>query len=326
MSTTPALCFSLVLASLTPAVANTYYVGTTGSDADSCQQATSPQTPRRTIRLGLSCLSPGDTLEVQSGVYDETMLTPPSGTPNAWVTVRRAPGAQVTIQGPTDRQAETIFEFVGASYIVIDGFRLDGRASSETNGAARGLNFLEGSHHITIKHTDVTQMAILGVVIHPTSTSDYAAFYQFINVDVHHNGYFYADPDPTLYHSGHGYYEGLSDTLICGGSIHDNAGHGIQYYNSPDRGQGAPSRNIMRGVKVYNNGRGPAGGPDIGVYFGRENQLLGNQVSGEITTTSGAVSVQTADAGDMGECSAGQTPTPPRPRLPAPTNVRIVRR
>ena len=42
--------------------AATYYVAKTGHDSNTCAQAQSQPTPKQTIRSGLECLYPGDTL------------------------------------------------------------------------------------------------------------------------------------------------------------------------------------------------------------------------------------------------------------------------
>jgi parallel beta-helix repeat protein len=50
--------------------AATYYVSTSGSNANSCSTATSPgTTAKRNVAQGLACLSPGDTLRIQAGTY-----------------------------------------------------------------------------------------------------------------------------------------------------------------------------------------------------------------------------------------------------------------
>lgn len=54
-----------------------YYVATTGSDSNAGTQAA----PFRTLNRGVSVLTPGDTLRVGAGTYDETLIDNiPSGT------------------------------------------------------------------------------------------------------------------------------------------------------------------------------------------------------------------------------------------------------
>jgi hypothetical protein len=274
----------------------------------------------------MTCLAPGDTLTVKAGTYTETSLTPPNGTAAAPVTIQAESPKAVTIQAPASGATDSIFALTDrpAAYLVIDGFILDGRASSEGDGAGKIITMNEPSHDVTFKNCEIRNGRTSGVNIHPVTNADFSGRFQFSDCEVHHNGYFYpGTPGDTNWHSGHGYYFGVSDGLIAGGSIHDNAGHGIQFYHNPSLSLGAPNRNIMRCVRVYNNGRGPEGGPGIGVYWGSGNQLLSNEVSGnrsgEIITTTGAVSLQTA-SGDSCDMSGPG----PRPRtLPAPTRLRI---
>src|SRR5262249_938262 len=76
--------------------ATTYYVAQTGnaSDSNSCAQAQSESTPKRTINSGIGCLFAGDTLIVKPGTYAEIVkpedhhLNYRSGSPGAPITVR----------------------------------------------------------------------------------------------------------------------------------------------------------------------------------------------------------------------------------------------
>lgn len=51
----------------------TIYVAPTGNDSVSCDQATHPATPKRSLNGGLACVPPGGTLEVAAGTYDELL-------------------------------------------------------------------------------------------------------------------------------------------------------------------------------------------------------------------------------------------------------------
>lgn len=68
---------SVIVVSLLLAVdanATTYYVATTGNDANTCGQAQSTSTPKLTLNNGVTCLSPGDILYILNGTYAEALL------------------------------------------------------------------------------------------------------------------------------------------------------------------------------------------------------------------------------------------------------------
>jgi hypothetical protein len=66
------------------AQAATYYVSKSGSNNNSCAQATSVSTPKLTINAGIGCLSGGgDTLLIRKGTYDETIVH------SEWMVFRR---------------------------------------------------------------------------------------------------------------------------------------------------------------------------------------------------------------------------------------------
>jgi hypothetical protein len=89
----------LGLAPARPAVAspNTYYVSTTGSDADPGTLAA----PFGTVAKGIRTLRAGDTLYVRGGLYSERIDTTPyqAGTPGAPIRVAAYPGERPVIKG-----------------------------------------------------------------------------------------------------------------------------------------------------------------------------------------------------------------------------------
>src|SRR5713101_8675509 len=97
------------------ATAATYYVATTGNDANSGTQAQ----PFRTIAKGLTVLRTGDTLYLRGGTYAENIdnnnQTIPSGT--SWsnaVTLAAYPSETVTIRGYVNLAAPSI------QYLIMD--------------------------------------------------------------------------------------------------------------------------------------------------------------------------------------------------------------
>ena len=114
----------------------TYYVSPQGSPMHTCQQATSPSTPRQTVNQGLACLAGGDTLMLGDGVYheqiadvagDETPNTirPPSGL--SWsqpTTIKAANPRKAILDKPQAPHPYTYVVFLGRAdtrYISIEG-------------------------------------------------------------------------------------------------------------------------------------------------------------------------------------------------------------
>lgn len=94
------LVFSFVLLGLVflaqSVSAATYYVGTSGSDSTSCGTARQVSTPRRTIQAGLACLAAGDTLLLRGGTYPEGIVAVSMPIPSG-VTIGGAPGETATL-------------------------------------------------------------------------------------------------------------------------------------------------------------------------------------------------------------------------------------
>ncbi|NUP47228.1 MAG: right-handed parallel beta-helix repeat-containing protein [Catenulispora sp.] len=76
----------------------TYYVGGWGHPMS---PGRSPAAPFTSIQSCADVMLPGDTCEILSGTYQETVVPAHSGTPDAPITYRPAPGADVTISGTT---------------------------------------------------------------------------------------------------------------------------------------------------------------------------------------------------------------------------------
>jgi hypothetical protein len=72
--------------------ATTYYVATTGSDANTCVQAQTTSRPKQTIPAGVACLSGGDTLIIKAGTYiNQEITNPPAGSASAFTIIKGDP-------------------------------------------------------------------------------------------------------------------------------------------------------------------------------------------------------------------------------------------
>ena len=90
----------LVVCGHSQSIAATYYVATTGSDANSGTKAS----PFRTINRSVKALVSGDTLFINSGVYAEELKNPlPSGLSARQPTKMTGPAADRPIIRPTTK-------------------------------------------------------------------------------------------------------------------------------------------------------------------------------------------------------------------------------
>ncbi len=78
-----------------PVPPGTYYVSTTGSDTNPGTQAA----PWRHIQYGLDRVGAGSTVNVMTGVYNETVTFHASGSAGAYITLQNAPGQVPVIDG-----------------------------------------------------------------------------------------------------------------------------------------------------------------------------------------------------------------------------------
>src|SRR5262245_14299476 len=122
----------VVLLLVGSAEAATYHVATDGDDARSCDQASQPGSPRRTIAMGAKGLAAGDTLFVGAGSYDEELKNPlPSGLSAAQPTTLTGPGGKDRpVIRPTGGTGQALLLDEARSNIRFTNFVIDARAST----------------------------------------------------------------------------------------------------------------------------------------------------------------------------------------------------
>ncbi len=257
-----ALSSDYTFTTATATAGNTYYVATTGSDAN---PGTETQ-PFRTLTQGVSVLIPGDTLYILSGTYAESLIDNiPAGI--SWstpVTVAAAPGHTVTLK--SDPGANFVLHFQGPQqYIVIDGLVLDATnvtydAVKITAGGGQGA-----AHHIRLIRCEVKYSHGQGVLVAEIG----ADWNEFIDLNAHDNGA--TDLD-------HGLYISTSHNLVEKSTVHHNAGYGVHVYNGYV-GQSADN-NIVRNNQVYDNNQSQGYGAGILLASGDSNIAYNNLIWG----------------------------------------------
>jgi hypothetical protein len=207
------------------AAAVDYYVSTSGNDNNSCAAAQNAATPKRTLNNAVRCLTPGSTLWVRGGTYPEQLsATIPSGTSwSAPVIIAAYPG-EAAIMRPVG--ANRVLHFQNRQqYIEINGLVLDGAGiTDDVVKVTYGSDPRDAAHHIRLRNCEIKNGPANGVLdIAGDGTNPNTGHNEYINCHVHHNG---GSASSTL---RHGFYIGtVSNVLVEGCSIHDNAGYGIQ--------------------------------------------------------------------------------------------------
>ncbi|MFN3413261.1 MAG: right-handed parallel beta-helix repeat-containing protein [Thermoanaerobaculum sp.] len=135
------------------AVATTYYVSPTGSNSNPGTYAR----PWASPGYGSRQLAPGDTLVVLQGRYvlsqfDEDIITPPSGAPGAWITIKGEDGRRPVLVGRSNLL--TAMNLNGVQYVRVENLEIthDDQVSGGELYFRDGLQILYApSAHIVLK-------------------------------------------------------------------------------------------------------------------------------------------------------------------------------
>lgn len=265
---------------------NTYFVSTSGSDANSCTLAkdTDQTHQKRHIGEGVACLSAGDILYIHTGTYtssadtiDTIAGTVASGTDfgSGAVTIGGFPGETVTLQQP-DGVPSMRFASLGVNgainvkYIIVQDLIVDGVNQTSLEVAAASFN--SGSNHIRLQRLEVKNFHGDGIITSEHNwDSPWASYLEFIGNNVHNNG-------PSGSQLYHGIYVGTSNNLIDSNISHDNSGFGIQVDNNVNPDWRPASNNTIRNNILYSNGTGGVGGAGLIVAFGTNNTIYNNVI------------------------------------------------
>lgn len=239
----------------TTTAGRTYYVATTGSDANLGTEAL----PFRTLAHSVAVLEPGDTLFVRAGTYAEAIHDIPSGTWwSAPVTVAAYPGETATVKpGVTGWPAVYLYN---RSYIVLRRLVFDCAGLADQIGV-----FIDdASHHIRLEDCEVKNAPMDGIYIDASAHHN-----EMINMAIHHNGT--TDFD-------HGIYIRGASNLVESSEIYQNAGWGVHVFKQG--GTGVANYNIVRNNRIHDNARIGARGVGIILSSGNGNLAYNNLIWG----------------------------------------------
>ena len=233
------------------ALAATYYVSTTGNNNNTCTQAQSLSTPKRTIAAGISCMSGGDTLRVRGGSYSESI-----------------PDAVVIPPGNGSWAAATkIFPYAGETVVQNGGWIFNGSSESwiilgDSSGTwiidgAGGTSEMDGlfvwdsqvltnrPHHIRWTNLEVKNWRRSGGAVgclHPGVVDNL----EIVNNTIHDCGVDQYD---------HGIYASVgSNMLIADNHIYNVSGYGIHFYNF---GTAGLTNAVIKNNRVHDTGQTP---------------------------------------------------------------------
>ena len=146
----------LILLSTAAAFAqtNSFYVATTGDDANPGTQAA----PWRTIQHAADTARAGSTVSVRGGVYEERVTINVSGnSSDGYVTLRSYPGETPILDGehftPNGRSGMLVIH--NKSYVRIEGFEIRNYRTAEHRLSPLGISVTGAGTHIELLHNNV---------------------------------------------------------------------------------------------------------------------------------------------------------------------------
>jgi len=218
----PGISVRLLPPPLPQSQGQTFYVSTTGSDAN----PGTDDLPWKTIQHAADTLQPGQIALVHGGTYVEDVTVTRNGTASDPITISNYPDEHPVVESPKPAgrlvgAAEDAypFELVSASYVRLHGLVIQGAIGPST----ANVYFAADTHDIELSGNEIQRSADQGVYGERT-TSDL----QILGNSIHDNG-------PSSIHQSHGIYLEGAAQLIANNVIYDNHyGYGIQIYPSAD--------------------------------------------------------------------------------------------
>ncbi len=172
----PALCLGFLLLWSAAAYSATYYVSTSGNNAN---DGLSPSTAWRNVQYAANHVRAGDTVNVLGGVYNETVNVGASGSAAAgYITFQNYSGQTPILDGtglaiPGGQYG--VFNIAGQSYVILKGFEIRNYKSSSKSkvpigiyvtGAGSNLQLLNNHIHDIVTSASGCGANALGVAFY----------------------------------------------------------------------------------------------------------------------------------------------------------------
>ena len=248
------LCATFVVTALLLPItgqAATYYVAPTGNDANTCTQAKSASTPKKTIQTGVTCLVGGDTLIVKAGTYiNQGIRNPPAGTASAYTVIKGDPSGPRPVLKPNASAAQRGFYCSRGEtcrYIEMRYFEV---ASPYEYLKLDGTDTIGYSHHLRIIDNVFHDSKASGFLISSSVTGFRGGDHLIQGNRFYRTGSGTPNYGPgfnTIYNPG-------NRTVVERNTFH-NAAHGVGIWRTGSEGPRDIQKVIVRNNTFYDMGR-----------------------------------------------------------------------
>lgn len=156
---------------------SSFYVSKSGKDTNSG----SFTAPWLTIQHAANSVTAGATVYVETGVYNESVTFPASGTASNYITFENYPGQTATIDGTglSVTGTQGLINIVNLSYLTVSGFEIRNYTTSKAaltpagiwvTGSGTGVNLLNNIVHNITTTIEKTGNAF-GIAVYGTSST-----------------------------------------------------------------------------------------------------------------------------------------------------------
>ncbi|MBV8518217.1 MAG: right-handed parallel beta-helix repeat-containing protein [Acidobacteria bacterium] len=194
--------------------AATYYVATSGNDAN----AGSLAAPFKTVTRASYAVKPGDTVQVRGGIYSERVMIGSKGTATARITFQPYPNEKVIFDGANVGTGNNVVTVSEAAFVTLGGFEI-------RNGVSIGLCSY-GSHDVTLINNTVHDNFRNGIYVGAEG------FGQSYNNSVDSNTVYHNVIENQAHNWNGGWATGVSlvrtnDSRVTNNTIYENDGEGV---------------------------------------------------------------------------------------------------
>jgi parallel beta-helix repeat protein len=304
------------------AEASTLYVDRSSSACSDSGSGTTSQ-PLCTIGAAAARVTTGQTVEVASGTYPESVTLSRSGTSTAPIVFTAAPGATVTLSGPASG-----FALSGVSWITVNGFAVthtpdygivvsnSSRITVSNNHVSYAGQPVSGKNRAGIRLSNVADSLVsgntsdhnsdYGIVLTGGSTRDVLSGNRtFSNAEGFQRAAagirLYSSPGNTVANnityanedSGIECYTGSNNTLLYNNVAYNNGDHGIDNFETP--GQRVVANTVYKNVTAGINVEGGSTGATLANNISVDNGIQSPRTHSDIRVEGGSTSGTTMD-------------------------------